>query len=119
MALSPEKLPSILGFRPTGDVGPFTFYTKSNGTIVFFPRAPPKIPPSLFQLYQRGRFTAAAAAWKALPEKTRTNWEQATKTLSLKLNGLNLFTWHYLNPDHAAIATIERQSSLNLHATEP
>lgn len=118
MALNPQKRPSILGFRPTGDLGPFTYYTKANGTIVFFPRAPPKTPPTDRQIYQRDNFRLAAMSWKLLPQRTRAKWELATKILSLKLNGYNLWTWFYCSSDHTAIATIERLTGLDLRALD-
>lgn len=115
MAFNPLLAPSIFGFAPTGDCGPFTYYRKSRGTIVFFPRSPPKEPPTDRQIAQRNRFRAAAIAWRLLDPQCRRNWEQATKLLSLKLNGFNLFVWYYTKGDDQTLATIERQSGLDLH----
>jgi len=37
---------ALLGFNPTGDLGPFTIYTAHDRRPVVFPKAPPKEPPS-------------------------------------------------------------------------
>lgn len=119
MAFTPNQISSFLGLRPTGDLGPNTWYTKRRGTIVFFPRSPPKQPPTDRQIRQRQNFTLAAAAWQSLTPATRAAWELATKRLSLSLNGYNLWTWYFHSRDDRAIATIARQSSLDLFPKLP
>lgn len=86
----------FLGFRATGDLGPFTFYTTQRNQTVFFPKAPPLNPPSYLQTVQRNRFRLAATTWKALPESERRNWERITQTAKLTINGYNLFVWYLL-----------------------
>lgn len=115
MALTPDKLASIMGLRPTGDLGPLTWYTKTSGTIVYFPRSPPKCPPTDRQIYQRNQLRRAAIAWQLLDAATRANWEQATKRLSLRLTGYNLWTYYHITGDTSIIDTVSRHSGLDLH----
>lgn len=100
-------------------MGPLTWYTKKNGTIVFFPRSPPKSPPTDRQTRQRDRFTQAATAWQTLTTQTQALWELATKRLSLKINGYHLFTWYFCTQDDHAITTIERQTGITLRPARP
>lgn len=98
-----------LGFRPTGDLGPLTFYTTRRGETVFFPKAPPLNPPSYLQTVQRNRFRTAAKTWKALPELERQNWEAVTRKAKLTINGYNLFVWYLLRDgEKTATAFAER-----------
>jgi hypothetical protein len=96
MKITGTSLYKWLGFRPTGDLGPFTFYTSQRNRIVFFPKAPPLNPPSYHQTVQRNRFRLAAKAWQALPDIEQQNWERVSKTAKLTINGYNLFVWYYL-----------------------
>lgn len=96
MKLSKPSIYHMLGFRPTGDLGPLTFYTSAKNQIVFFPKAPPLNPPSYLQTVQRNRFRLAAKTWHMLPPAERDNWEHVAKTAKLTINGYNLFVWYYL-----------------------
>lgn len=86
----------MMGLRPTGDIGPFTFYTSKRNQFVFFPKAPPLNPPSYLQTVQRNRFRLCAKVWQNLPELERLNWERVTKLAKLTINGYNLFVWYQL-----------------------
>lgn len=109
-----HKFLPILGLRPTGDLGPFTIYTKPDRVRVAFIKAPPTKPPTERQIAQRDQFRAAAIAWKALAQADRNNWHTVCRYLSLYLHGYNLFVYWFLSHDDASIRTVERQSGIDL-----
>ena len=98
---------SVLGLRPTGDLGPYTFYTSARNRVVIFPKAPPLNPPSYLQTVQRNRFRLAAKSWQALPDIEQKNWERISKTAKLTINGYNLFVWYYLRNGEATIQAFQ------------
>jgi hypothetical protein len=108
------KLYHMLGFRPTGDLGPLTYYTSARNKIVFFPKAPPLHPPSYLQTVQRNRYRLAAIAWNDLPEVERLNWEKIAKTAKLTINGYNLFVWYYLRNGGATIQAFQDRYSIQV-----
>lgn len=108
------RLFDFWGWNTQGDFGPWTFYTSKRKGLVFFLRAPPKEQPSPWQIHQRAVWTAIADLWKSTTQETRDNWELATKRLRLSITGYNLFVWYHCSHDREAIATIERQSGLQL-----
>lgn len=114
MKLKRPSLLQFLGFRATGDLGPFTFYTTKKGNTVFFPKAPPTCPPSDRQIIQRTKFRLIARFWKQIPATKRAAWELATIKLRLRLTGFDLFTWYHTAGDRQTIATIERLANLTL-----
>jgi len=107
MKLLGSSLYKMLGFRPTGDLGPFTFYTSQRNAIVFFPKAPPLNPPSYLQTVQRNRFRRAAKSWQALPELEQQNWERISQTAKLTITGYNLFVWYFLRDGHQTIQAFQ------------
>jgi len=114
MKLDDRQLHKFFGFNTQGDLGPYTFYTDKRGQLVFFLKAPPKTPGSPFQLVCRDNMRLAAKFWNALPITKRLAWEAATKRLSLKLTGYNLFTFWFIKGDDNVIRTIEHQSNTAL-----
>jgi len=82
---------NLLGWRPTGDVGPFTLYTSSRKRIVIYPRSPALNPATPAQERMRQVFVAGAACWKSLTIAQRAEWELATKKLRMSINGYNFF----------------------------
>lgn len=110
----PPSLLDFLGFRPTGDIGPYTFYTASNGAVIFYPKAPPLTPPTWLQTQQRNRFRFAAAAWRSLTPQTRSDWEIASRQAGLRINGYDLFVHYTLVRNPRTIQTIERISGVQL-----
>lgn len=114
MALVKTNLLAIMGWRVQGDIGPWTCYTSKRRKFVFFLKAPPDKPPSEWQRSRRHLFKMAASGWRGLSDETKATWELATKRLSLRLTGYNLWIWWYWKQDRAAIATIEQQSGLTL-----
>lgn len=114
MKLDDRQLHKFLGWNTQGDLGPFTFYTDKQKGLVFFLKAPPKKPASFFQQIMRQNFRDAAAIWNAFLPQAQTNWELATKRLSLQLTGYNLWTFYFITGDDHVLDTIERQSGLTL-----
>ncbi len=109
-----RRLLSLMGLRPTGDFGPWTFYTSKAGLPVWFVKAPPTAPPTARQRYIRTKMTIFARQWKLLSKETRSNWERATKLTGVKMNGYNLYQWWRWHVDRGVLETIERQSGINL-----
>lgn len=102
-----ELIP-YLGFRPTGDLGPLTIYTARNGKTVYFLKAPPLVPATLFQKRQRQRFKNCARLWWMLTQGERDAWLTAAKTANLYCTGYNLFLYWQTKHDIGTIRTIER-----------
>lgn len=112
--LPPPQLYHLMGFNPTGDLGPFTFYTKKNGTIVFFLKAPPKTPPTFHQTRQHNLWKAAAIQWQHIAPEIRANWTLTQQRAHLGITGYNLFIYWSTTGDLAAIKTIQHQTGLQL-----
>ena len=118
MLIGPKiKALHLIGLRPTGDLGPLTGYTSKRGKAVWFLKAPPKIPPTCWQIVQRNAFRINAIAWNALEPQVRANWLNAAKIARLTITGFNLWTWYNLCPDPAVIRTIEHVSGIKLITT--
>jgi len=113
MHLSKDTL-KLLGFNPTGDLGPLTAYTSRRHGTVWFAKSPPLKEPSPWQLRQRDRFRLAAQAWRMLDETQRQTWHLATRRARLFVHGYTLWIWWQLLRDRAGLSTIERQSGLRL-----
>lgn len=105
---------SLLGWRPTGDLGPLTIYTSKRGKIVAFLKAPPTCPPSAWQSHQRNAFRLVARAWNGLTDAQRNQWHLAEVRGPLNITGYNLFTYWCLSGDDDSIRTIQRQTGTNL-----
>ena len=103
-----------LGWNVQGDIGPWTFWTSKRGQLVFFPKAPPLVPPTKDQIHQRNKFKLVANLWNHLLATTRKTWEAAALAAHLRIHGYDLFTYYELTGDHDAIRTIERQTNLQL-----
>lgn len=114
MKLDDRQLHKFLGWNTQGDLGPYTFYTDKRRNLVFFLKAPPEKPASYFQTIIRQKLSDAAHIWNHFPAATKANWEAATKRLSLKLTGYNLYTFYHMTGERHVIRTIERQSALQL-----
>lgn len=109
-----EVLLPLVGFHPTGDLGPFTIYTSKRKGVVWFLRAPPTKPPTYLQRRQRNAFRLAAKAWRATPSSGRTNWSLAARAAGLRISGFNLFVYYHVKHDRPTIATIERITGISL-----
>jgi len=103
------------GWWPTGDWGPFTFYTSHKRKLtVAYLRAPPKEPPSWKQRIEQQRFKNAANLWTLLPDATKRAWTAAAKAAHLTISGFNFWMHCQLRSDFAAALTVQRQSGINL-----
>lgn len=110
----PRDLLSYLGTVIWGDLGPLTMYRNKKGKMVAFAKTWPDKPASALQQAQRDLFTAAAAAWQALPAPSRAQWELATHRASLCMAGYALFVHHQLKGDDQALRAVERQTQTTL-----
>lgn len=119
MKPSHQALFRFLGWNTQGDLGPFTFYTSKRKGLIWFLRAPPTCPPTGPQLEQRARWAAAAENWSNATPETRAAWELASKRAHLRITGLNLWMYHQLSDDDAAVRTVEHQTGLTLLAPPP
>jgi len=104
----------LIGWRVSGDMGPYTFYTSRRGNVVYFPKAPPLNPPSQQQLEQRAKFIAAASAWKELNQYQQGQWQLAATKAGCICTGYNLFVHYIATPTTAYIDTVSRQSGITL-----
>jgi len=114
MKLIGPKIWNLLGFRPTGDIGPLTFYTSQRNAIVWFPKSPPLAPPSYLQIVQRNRFRTTAKRWTELPEIERQNWETVSKKAKLTINGYNLFVWYALRDGEQTVQALADRYNIQL-----
>jgi len=116
MKPQPPAITAMWGLWPTGDFGPFTFYTShQRKNVVAFLKAPPLEPPSWKQRLQQTRFANAARLWSLLPTATRQAWTTACRRAHLKITGFNFFVYVHLRQDLAAARTIQHQSGVDLH----
>lgn len=109
----------LLGFDLTGDIGGLTAYTTNRGRAVLYPRASPLNPPTDAQQLQRDRLTEAANEYAQLDPATKENWQQAARRASLRITGYNLWCYWWLTRDTPIIATVSKQSGIDLLSTIP
>lgn len=109
-----RRLLSLFGLRPTGDFGPWTFYTNKQGIPVWFIKAPPTSPPTARQLFVQSRLTIFAQYWTAQTAETKMKWERASKKAGLGMTGYNLWQWWWWHKNRTVLTTIERQSGVEL-----
>jgi len=112
--LTGRFIPALLGFRPTGDLGPLTIYTSKRGKIVAYPKAPPTSPPTFHQLRNRNRFRLVALLWSNLLPAERNQWTLAAHRTGASITGYNLFVFYQMTHDEPPIRTIERQTHTTL-----
>lgn len=115
MAFQPkQRLMSMCGLIAWGDIGELTMYKSRRNQVIIFTKTWPEKPASPGQVIQRAKMTTGAAAWKALTQATRAQWELASKRASLCMNGYQAFLHFQLTPDATALATLERQTRTDL-----
>ena len=103
-----------MGFVLSGDLGPHTFYTNKNRKLVWFIKAPPLEPPTMWQIRNRNRFRTIAFLWKQLAPADREKWNLAATRAHLRITGYNLFMHHHCTRDESYIITIEHLSEISL-----
>ena len=104
----------LIGLQISGDIGPYTIYTDRHARKVVFPKAPPKEPPSEFQIDLRARFKSAQAEYMAQTDQVKAEIEAATKKLSIPLTGQNLWISIAMKANFEVLQTIRDQSGINL-----
>lgn len=112
MQTRPPAIYQLLGFNPSGDIGPYTIYRSKQHKTVIFLQAPPRVPPSPWQIQQRARWTVIATAWRSLPAEVRQAWLRLQRAAHLRITGYNLYVSLSCNPDPAALATICRLAGI-------
>ena len=70
---------NLIGQTVSGDFADLTIYTDRFNQKVFYPKAPPKEPPTIRQINQRSRFALAVKSYVAEPDDVKANYETATK----------------------------------------
>jgi hypothetical protein len=60
------------------------------------------------------RFTTIASTWRAMPEKQRQKWRDATRLANLRITPYNLYVYAMMTPSENVLATISRQSGIEL-----
>lgn len=109
-----RRILSFFGLRPTGDFGPWTFYTNKQGIPVWFIKSPPEKPPTARQIFVRTKLADFARSWTFLTKQDKINWEKASKRPNLRMTGYNLFQWWRWHGNRTVMKTIERQSGEQL-----
>jgi len=56
----------------------------------------------------------AGTTWQMLTAQQRADWETATRVLSMKITGYNLWVYWSTTLDRGTLHTIERQAGLDL-----
>ena len=114
MAVIPTNILPLLGIWPGGDLGPYTIYTTRRRGVVWFPRSPPKQPPSYLQRRHRNSWRFAARAWTASTATIRQAWRDAAQLAHLSISGYNLFIFWQVSKNRSIIETVQRQSGITL-----
>lgn len=104
----------MLGLVVVGDLAGQTIYTDRHGRKIFYKQSPPQKPPSAMQTLQRQRFADAVQNWHDATAETRDNYEKASLAASLSMTGLNLWVSISLTAKLAVLATIQRQTLVEL-----
>lgn len=112
--LLPPAIYHVMGLILAGDMGPFTFYTNKNKKHVFYPKAPPEKPPTIFKLRHYQRWKNAAWQWSNMPQTTRDDWNLAAARAHTRISGYNLWIYWITTHDRPALETVERQSNTTL-----
>lgn len=108
------RLFDFLGFRIAGDIGAYSTYTDRYVRKVVYYYTPPSKPPTPAQVAQRTRFANAHAAWKALTDQQKLDLENASRALSLRITGKNLFMSAALTNKISQYSTVARQCGIDL-----
>lgn len=101
-----------LSFRATGDLGPYTFYTRQGERTVFFLRAPPRKPRTWMQKQNQYLWVHIAAVWQQLTETNRTNWAKLARLCHLQITPYNLFVHWQARPQDGTVNTLLAQSGM-------
>ena len=107
-----KDLLPFLGLNINGDLGHLTIYTRKNGRLVAFDRAPPLVPASPRQNDRRNLFAQAMKNWTAESPETKLLYRRVCDVLALCMLGHNLYIALSFNPDVSLLQTLRRQSCI-------
>lgn len=103
---------NIIAQQVAGDFGDLTVYTDRHQRKVWYPRAPPKEPPTDRQMHQRHLFTLAQRSWAALTPQEKKDLEDMCRRTSASLTGQNLWMSCHIKGDWSTLETISRQAGI-------
>lgn len=115
MASLTKNLMAMLGLYSSGDIGPFTCYTKPGKRLVYFLRSPPKVTRSKWQLANIARWKTLARLWRSLSQDERTAWTNAANQANLGITGYNLFLHTHSKANSNTARTIQTRTGIVLH----
>ncbi len=119
MKTGTNKMLNLLGFKVQGDLGGITCYTSKRDRVVWYPKAPPKMPPSDEQVRERDGFRRIGDSWAMLTVEEKAQWKEVATKAHLRISGYNLFSFWMLKHDLAAIKTLVRQTKVLLPLPSP
>lgn len=110
-------LPSLLNFlgmNIQGDLDGITCWRSARGAIIWYPRAPPRKPPSPLQVLQRQKWTDILVDWNNFTEAQRQAWLDLADQAHTRITGLNLYLWYRCSQDDRVIHTLELQTGITV-----
>jgi len=111
--IKPQLL-SLLGLNIQGDIGGVTCYRSARQRFTWFAATSPKLPPTIPVLQNRSRWTRIANLWSAMQPENRDEWNDAARTLRLRITAYNLYMHIFLTNDLDLLDTINAQAGTNL-----
>jgi len=105
---------SLLGLSVQGDVGDVTIYSDKYNRKIVYPKAPPKEPASAAQINRRNRFRAAMYNWMLESREIRQAWTDAVRSSGCAITPTGLWVSVSLLHNTGALATISRQTGIEL-----
>jgi len=109
-----DNIIKILALTLDGDAFGLTMYTNRHHKIVAFPQAPPRVPPTTNQIFQRDRLRTIALTWRLLTAPQRAMWAAAARFAHLSITGYNLYTVCKMRNDWSYALTVSAQSGIPL-----
>lgn len=104
----------FLGVIANGDIGPYTLYTSQRHRFVIFLKTWPKDPATYHQNLHRNRWRHAGERWRNLDNAARQLWRDLARRANCTVTGYNLFIFYIIGKDEAVIATLERQTGIDV-----
>lgn len=106
MKIDVGPLLRLITFRATGDMGPYTFYTRQGKKTIFYLKAPPHKPLTFWQIHQRDRWVMIAEEWRALPQVARQAWSDLCRICHIRITPYNLFVHARSRPGDLTVETL-------------
>jgi hypothetical protein len=111
--LTPSQI-NAMGFVVSGDVDGLTIYTDRYGRKIAYPAAPPKKPPTIWQLAWRRNLAMGMRLWRDLSNDERHAYRRVCDAASLCMLGHNLWLHVYLAADYELLSTLAEQYAITL-----